>query len=77
MKKEERTIETVGRPNIESLPKDKADIFYMVLLSGVQTYYVKRCKSDDDLNDSRPESHSKGKGGEHSRRPGVGDMFLL
>lgn len=47
MKKEERTIETVGQPSIESLPKDKADIFYRVLLSGAQTYYVNRCMSDD------------------------------
>ena len=45
MKKEERTVETVGLPNIESLPKDKADIFYMALLFEVQRHIAKNSNS--------------------------------
>lgn len=54
MEKRERKITTIGKPDISSLPKDTAKMFYAALLSQALEFY----RSDLYQDKLTPRSHN-------------------
>ena len=46
MKEQERSIVTLGQPDLELLPKELSEIFYSVLLHEVQNKYLIKNKEN-------------------------------